>query len=46
MAAYDVIGACIDELTAWRDGLGEVLCDAETMARIANLNSRRRARGC
>ena len=46
MAAYDVIGACIDELTAWRDGLGEVMCDAETMARIANLNSRRRARGC
>lgn len=46
MAAYDVIGACIDELTAWRDGLGEVLCDAETMARIATLNSRRRARGC
>jgi hypothetical protein len=46
MACYDVIGACIDELTAWRDGLGEVLCDAETMGRIANLNSRRRARGC
>ena len=46
MAASDGIGACIDELTAWRDGLGEVLCDAETMARIANLKSRRRARGC
>lgn len=46
MVAYDVIGACIDELTAWRDGLGEVLAGADTMARIAALAAKKERRGC
>jgi hypothetical protein len=46
MVAYDVIGACINDLTAWRDGLGEVLAGADTMARIAALEARKERRGC
>ena len=46
MVAYDVIGACIDELTAWRDGLGEVLAGADTLARIAALAAKKERRGC
>jgi hypothetical protein len=46
MVAYDVIGAAIDELTAWRDGLGEVLAGADTLARIAALAAKKERRGC
>ena len=46
MVAYDVIGACIDELNAWRDGLGEVLAGADTLARIAALAAKKERRGC
>jgi hypothetical protein len=46
MVAYDVIGACISELTAWRDGLGEVLAGADTLARIAALAAKKERRGC
>lgn len=46
MVAYDVIGACIDELTAWRDGLGEVLAGADTLSRIAALAAKKERRGC
>ena len=46
MVAYDVIGACISDLTAWRDGLGEVLAGADTMARIAALAAKKERRGC
>jgi hypothetical protein len=46
MVAYDVIGACIAELTAWRDGLGEVLAGADTVARIAALAAKKERRGC
>jgi hypothetical protein len=44
--AYDVIGQCIDELTAWRDALGELLIGADTLARIAALAARKERRGC
>lgn len=46
MVAYDVIGSCISDLTAWRDGLGEVLAGAETMARISALVAKKERRGC
>jgi len=46
MVAYDVIGACISDLTAWRDGLGEVLAGADTLARIAALAAKKERRGC
>jgi hypothetical protein len=44
--AYDVIGTCIDELTVWRDGLGEVLAGADTLSRIAALAAKKERRGC
>lgn len=46
MAGYDAIGQAIEELNAWRDALGEVLCDAETMQRVAALNQRNRRTQC
>ena len=46
MVAYDVIGACISDLTAWRDGLGEVLAGADTLSRIAALAAKKERRGC
>jgi len=39
--SYDVIGQCIEELSAWRDALGEVLLGAETLSRIAALKAKR-----
>ena len=44
--SYDVIGQCIDELTAWRDALGEELIGADTLARIAALSAKKERRGC
>jgi len=46
MVAYDVIGACIADLTVWRDGLGEVLAGADTLSRIAALAAKKGRRGC
>lgn len=45
VVAYDVIGECIDDLTAFRDQLGDALASADTLARIANL-ARLKGRKC
>lgn len=46
VVAYDVLGQCIDDLTAFRDQLGDALASADTLSRIADLARRKGTREC
>lgn len=46
VVAYDVIGSCIDDLSAFREQLGDMLLGADSLAKLAELAKRKEQRGC